>query len=96
MILPGLGLIGHRTDAFPFLDAASFALFIGMRRFIQLPSLSRWIAGYALVLFAFLFFARFLYDSYLGVIVALASDSGHGTGTLSIWPGPFDATRLVA
>ncbi len=77
VILLGLGLIRHRTDYFPFLPFQAFgalaALIIGARRFIQLPSLSRWIAGYVLVLFAFLFFSRFLNDSYLAVTVALAS-----------------------
>ena len=74
-ILLGLGLIRHRTDYFPFLPfqaaGALIALWIGARRFIQLPSLGRWIAGYVLVLFTFLFFSRFLNDSYLGVILAL-------------------------
>ncbi|HEY0492027.1 MAG TPA: hypothetical protein VGD57_00975, partial [Candidatus Dormibacteraeota bacterium] len=55
-----------------------------------LPSIGRWMAGYVLVLFAFLFFSRFLNDSYLGVIVALASalPALAGEGALLGWKNP--------
>ena len=76
-ILLGFGLIRHRTDYFPFLPfqvlGALIALWIGTRRFLSRPSLGRWMAGYVLVLFAFLFFSRFLNDSYSGLILALAA-----------------------
>ena len=85
VILLGLGLIRHRTDYFPFLPiqalAAVTALWLGARRFTQRPSLGRWMAGYVLLLFSFLFFSRFLNDSYLGVVIALA-------GTLPALAGP--------
>jgi uncharacterized membrane protein len=94
VILLGLGVIRHRTDYFPFLPfqalAAVVALWIGARRFVRLPSIGRWMAGYVLVLFAFLFFSRFLNDSYLGVIVALASPlpALAGEGALLGWKNP--------
>ncbi len=76
-LLLAAGLIKHRTDYFPFLPfqavAALAALWIAARRFLQRPTIGRWMAGYTLVLFGFLFFSRFLNDSYLGVVVALAA-----------------------
>ncbi len=76
-LLLATGLIAHRTDYFPFLPfqaiAAGVSLWVGARRFLQRPTMGRWMAGYALVLFVFLFFSRFLNDSYVGVVIALAA-----------------------
>ena len=69
------GVIAHRTDAFPFpvfqLAAMVPVLWLGARAFLRRPSMARWMAGYACLLFAFTFFARFFNDNYVGVVITL-------------------------
>lgn len=76
-VLLALHLIKHRTDYFPFfafqVAALLPSLWFGARWFFRGPTLGRWMAAYALVLFAFIFFARFMNDSYIGLTVALAA-----------------------
>jgi hypothetical protein len=74
-ILYGLHVIGRRTDSFPFaifeVAAAAPVLWIAGRAFLQRPTGARWMAGYALLLLAFTFFARFFNDNYAAVVVTL-------------------------
>jgi hypothetical protein len=74
-ILYALHLIGQRTDSFPFavfqIAAAAPLLWLTGRAFIQRPTLARWMAGYAVVLLAFTFFARFFNDSYAALVLTL-------------------------
>ena len=74
-ILYALHVIGQRTDSFPFaifqVVVMAPVLFIAGRAFAQRPTLARWMAGYALLLLAFTFFARFFNDSYAAVVVTL-------------------------
>ena len=99
-LLLGLGLIKHRSDYFPFLPfqavGAGLALWFGARRFLTVPSLSRWMSGYVLVLFAFLFFSRFLNDSYLGMILALASTIPALVGERAVFSSEREAAPPLA
>ena len=68
-------VVPRRTDYFPFglvqLAALLPTLWVTARAFLRRPSLLRWMGGYALVLVAFTFFARFFNDNYFGVDVTL-------------------------
>ena len=68
-------LVAHRTDSAPFgafqLLALAPVLWLTGRAFLRRPSLGRWMAGYALSLLAFTFFARFFNDNYVAVIITL-------------------------
>ena len=68
-------VVARRTDYFPFglvqLAAVLPTLWVMARAFLGRPSLLRWMGGYALVLVAFTFFARFFNDNYFGVDVTL-------------------------
>ena len=68
-------VVARRTDYFPFglvqLAAVLPTLWVTARAFLRRPSLLRWMGGYALVLVAFTFFARFFNDNYFGVDVTL-------------------------
>jgi glycosyl transferase family 87 len=68
-------VVARRTDYFPFglvqLAAVIPTLWVTARAFLRRPSLLRWMGGYALVLVAFTFFARFFNDNYFGVDVTL-------------------------
>jgi hypothetical protein len=70
-----LHVITRRTDNFPFLifqlAAVVPALWLSARVFLRRPTLGRWMAGYAVVLFALTFFARFFNDNYAAVVVTL-------------------------
>jgi Glycosyltransferase family 87 len=70
-----LHVITHRTDGFPFafFQAAAIApvLWLTARGFLRRPTLARWMAGYACLLFAMTFFARFFNDNYVAVIITL-------------------------
>jgi ABC-type methionine transport system permease subunit len=70
-----LHVITRRTDSFPFLifqlAAVVPALWLSARVFLRRPTLGRWMAGYAVVLFAFTFFARFFNDNYAAVVITL-------------------------
>jgi hypothetical protein len=74
-LLFNLGLIAHRTDSFPFgiveLAAMVPALWFGWRAVVRRPTIGRWMAAYASLLFAFTFFARFFNDNYVGVVVTM-------------------------
>ena len=76
-VLLALQLIKHRTDYFPFfafqVAALLPSLWFGARWFSRGPTLGRWMAAYALSLFGFIFFARFMNDSYIGLTLALAA-----------------------
>jgi len=69
-------LVAHRTDPVPFgifqLLAAAPVLWITGRAFLRRPSIGRWMAGYALTLLAFTFFARFFNDNYAALVITLA------------------------
>jgi hypothetical protein len=68
-------LIAHRDDSFPFgvLQVLALApvVWITGRAFLRRPSMGRWMAGYALSLLAFTFFARFFNDNYAAVVITL-------------------------
>jgi uncharacterized membrane protein len=68
-------LISRRTDSFPFvifqLAAVLPVLWFTARIFLHRPTLARWMAGYACVLLAFTFFARFFNDNYAAVVITL-------------------------
>ena len=69
------GLIARRTDVFPFaifqLAAMVPVLFFASRAFLRRPTAGRWMAGYAALLLAFTFFARFFNDNYVGVVITM-------------------------
>ena len=73
--LYAIHLVAHRTDRAPFgllqLLALLPVLWLTGRAFLRRPSLGRWMAGYALSLLAFTFFARFFNDNYAAVVVTL-------------------------
>ena len=68
-------LIAHRSDAFPFapfqLAAMLPVLWLAGRALARRPTVGRWMAGYAGVLLAFMFFARFFNDNYVAVVITL-------------------------
>jgi hypothetical protein len=69
------GIIARRTDVFPFalvqLAAMVPVLWFAGRAFLRRPTAGRWMAGYAALLLAFTFFARFFNDNYVGVVITL-------------------------
>jgi hypothetical protein len=74
-LLYTLHIITRRTDRFPFvifqLAAVVPVLWLTARAFLRRPTMARWMAGYACVLLAFTFFARFFNDNYAAVVVTL-------------------------
>ncbi|MFY9615994.1 MAG: glycosyltransferase 87 family protein [Candidatus Dormiibacterota bacterium] len=74
-LLYTLHLITRRTDGFPFaifqLAASLPVLWLTARAFLRRPTIARWMAGYACVLLAVTFFARFFNDNYAAVVVTL-------------------------
>jgi hypothetical protein len=68
-------LVAHRTDSVPFgvfqLLAVVPVVWVTGRAFLRRPSMGRWMAGYALSLLAFTFFARFFNDNYVAVVITL-------------------------
>ena len=74
-LLYTLHAIARRTDQFPFaifeLAASVPVLWLTARAFLRRPTLGRWMAGYACVLLAVTFFARFFNDNYAAVVVTL-------------------------
>jgi hypothetical protein len=74
-LLFNLHVVARRTDSFPFgifqLAALIPALWLSARAFLTRPTITRWMGGYAVVLLAFTFFARFFNDSYVGVVITL-------------------------
>ena len=69
------GLVAQRTDGFPFglfqLGAMIPVLWLGVRAVMQRPTMARWMGGYAALLFAFTFFARFFNDNYVGIVIGM-------------------------
>src|SRR3989440_2984510 len=99
-LLYTLHVIARRTDAFPFLifqlAAALPVLWLTARAFLRRPTIGRWMAGYAGVLLAFTFFARFFNDNYAAVVITLFL-SVLPLGDLSLAPAPAaTAERLPA
>ena len=95
-----LHVIARRTDAFPFLmfqlAAALPVLWLTARAFLRRPTIGRWMAGYAGVLLAFTFFARFFNDNYAAVVITLFL-CVLPLGDLSLAPAPaVEAERLTA
>jgi uncharacterized membrane protein len=93
-------VITRRTDSFPFvifqLAAVLPALWLAARAFLRRPTMGRWMAGYAGVLLAFTFFARFFNDNYAAVIITLLL-CVLPLGNLSLAPAPVvEAERLAA
>ncbi len=99
-LLYTLHVIARRTDAFPFLvfqlAAALPVLWLTARAFLRRPTIGRWMAGYAGVLLAFTFFARFFNDNYAAVVMTLFL-CVLPLGDLSLAPLPaVEAERLSA
>ena len=99
-LLYTLHVIARRTDAFPFLifqlAAALPVLWLTARAFLRRPTIGRWTAGYAGVLLAFTFFARFFNDNYAAVVLTLFL-CVLPLGDLSLAPPPaVEAERLSA
>src|SRR5437660_354708 len=99
-LLYRLHVIARRTDAFPFLifqlAAALPVLWLTARAFLRRPTIGRWMAGYAGVLLAFTFFARFFNDNYAAVVITLFL-CVLPLGNLSLAPTPaVEAERLSA
>jgi len=99
-LLYSLHVIARRTDNFPFgivqLVAIVPALWFAARTFVRRPTIARWLGGYALVLLAFTFFARFFNDSYVGVVITLFLCT-LVVGDVSLRPAlPVAAPRIAA
>src|SRR5438445_640843 len=99
-LLYTLHIIARRTDTFPFLifqlAAALPVLWLTARAFLRRPTIGRWMAGYAGVLLAFTFFARFFNDNYAAVVITLFL-CVLPLGGLSFAPAPaVEAERLSA
>jgi len=93
-------VLARRTDALPFLmcqlAAALPVLWLTARAFLRRPTIGRWMAGYAGVLLAFTFFARFFNDNYAAVVITLFL-CVLPLGDLSLAPAPaVEAERLTA
>lgn len=69
------GIIHRNTDQFPFwifqVLAMAPVLWFSGRAFLRRPVAGRWMAGFAGLLLALTFFARFFNDNYVAVILAL-------------------------
>jgi len=71
-------------------------LWLTARAFLRRPTMGRWVAGYACVLFALTFFARFFNDNYAAVVITLFL-CVLPLGDLSLAPTPaVEAERLAA
>ena len=74
-MLYAVHVITHNTDRFPF-TIFQFAVAIPVfwltaRAFIRRPTIASWMAGYAALLLAVTFFARFFNDNYAAVVITL-------------------------
>jgi uncharacterized membrane protein len=99
-MLYGLHIIARRTDGFPFtlfqLAAAVPVFWLTARAFLRRPTIASWMAGYACLLLAVTFFARFFNDNYAAVVLTLLL-CVIPLGDLSLAPEPAArAERLVA
>jgi hypothetical protein len=70
-----LHVVPERTSSFPFaifqLAVAVPVLWLAGRAFLRRPAIGRWMAGYAWLLLAVTFFARFFNDNYAAVVITL-------------------------
>ena len=98
-LLYTLHVIARRTDSFPFaifeLAASVPVLWLTARAFLRRPTLARWMSGYAGVLLAVTFFARFFNDNYAAVVVTLLL-CVLPLGDLSLAPTRADQARRIA
>jgi hypothetical protein len=99
-MLYGLHVITRRTDPFPFtifqLAAAVPVFWLTARAFLRRPTVASWMAGYACLLLAVTFFARFFNDNYATVVLTLVL-CVLPLGDLSLAPTPATrAERLAA
>src|ERR1700730_16495585 len=98
-LLYTLHVIARRTDSFPFaifeLAASVPVLWFTARAFLRRPTIARWMAGYACVLFAFTFFARFFNDNYAAVVITLLL-CVLPLGDLSLAPAPAGRVERLA
>jgi len=99
-LLYALHVITHNTDRFPFtvfqLAAAIPVLWLTARAFIGRPTIGSWMTGYAALLLAVTFFARFFNDNYAAVVITLLL-CVRPLGDLSLAPAPAaSAERLAA
>ncbi len=85
------GIIHRNSDQFPFwifqVLAMAPVLWFSGRAFLRRPIAGRWMAGFAGVLLAFAFFARFFNDNYVAVILALFL-TVPGFGDVPVAPSP--------
>jgi len=92
-------LISHRNDSFPFgvfqLVALVPVVWMTGRAFLRRPTMGRWMAGYAMALLAFTFFARFFNDNYVGVVITLFLCI-LPLGALSLHPLPTEQAEQLA
>ena len=93
-------IITHNTDRFPFtlfqLAAAIPVFWLIGRAFTRRPTIGSWMAGYAALLLAITFFARFFNDNYAAVVITLLL-CVLPLGDLSLAPAPVArADRLAA
>ncbi len=99
-LLYRMGLIAHRTDAFPFgilqLGAMLPVLWFGTRAVLRKPTLARWMGAYAALLLVFTFFGRFFNDNYVGVVVAMFLLAPALGDRLLIAPRSQQAERVAA
>jgi len=98
-LLYTLHIITRRTDHFPFavfqVAAVLPVLWFTARAFLRRPTIARWMAGYACVLFAFTFFARFFNDNYAAVVITLLL-CVLPLGDLSLAPAPAGRVERLA
>jgi hypothetical protein len=94
------GLIAQRTDSFPFwifqAISVTIVLAIALPAFLRRPSLRRWMAGYAALLLAFTFFARFFNDNYAAVVITLFLCAGPLGARLLVQPSAQEPVRIAA
>jgi hypothetical protein len=99
-MLYALHVITHNTDRFPFtifqVAAAIPVFWLMARAFIRHPTIGSWMVGYAALLLAVTFFARFFNDNYAAVVITLLL-CVLPLGDLSLAPAPAArADRLAA
>ena len=99
-LLYAFHIVTHNTDRFPFtifqLAAAIPVFWLTSRAFLRRPTIGSWMAGYAALLLAVTFFARFFNDNYAAVVITLLL-CVLPLGDLSLKPAPASgAERLAA
>ena len=99
-MLYAIHVITHNTDRFPFtifqLAAAIPVFWLTARAFVRRPTIASWMGGYAALLLAVTFFARFFNDNYAAVVITLLL-CVLPLGDLGLAPAPAaGAQRLAA